>query len=331
MKAERVNCSLCHSDMQQNHKSKAEGGALVVSIITLATMAFEISFGLITGSMALLADGIHMGTHAAALFITVLAYLFTRKLRANPGFSFGTGKIGVLGGYTNALLLGVTALFMVYETVERLINPKPIHFDSAILVAIIGLSVNLLCAFILNKAGHSHADHHSHDHPHHHGSEALHGHADADHRSDHARSGIREHKDSNLSGALAHVAADAATSVLAIAALLFGKYAGWNFLDTVIGFLGAVLILRWSWELLKDSGSVLLDFGDFSEELGLIRDRLESDGCEVRDLHLWRFSENERSLILTLRDAKGRSSEAIRKSISDIIDADHVTIEVHSA
>jgi cation diffusion facilitator family transporter len=294
-----ANCTNCTSEGPAG-RSKAETKALMVSVITLATMAAEIAFGILSGSMALLADGIHMGTHALALFIAAAAYFFARRQRSNPGFSFGTGKVGVLGGYTNALLLGVTALFMIYESVNRLVHPGPILFNEAIIVAVLGLIVNLVCAFILN-------DGHDHDHGHKQG-----------------------HGDSNLRAALIHVLADAMTSVLAIGALCTGKFLGWSFLDPAVGLLGAALILRWAWGLLRDTGSLLLDFGDYGEEVERIRKRLEADGSMVRDIHIWRYSETDRSLMLTVKDPRGRSGEEIRKALgAEIGPFAHVTVEVH--
>ncbi len=317
------NCVVCSGE-ERAARSKGESRATVVSIITLATMAVEIAFGVVTGSMALLADGIHMGTHALALFVTVLAYLLARKFRSDPGFSFGTGKVGVLGGYTNAILLGVTALFMIYEAVNRLLHPQEIRFNEAILVAIIGLAVNLVCAFLLKDAhdhGHAHAHDRSPEHSHGHD----HGH---DHDRQHARVRDHRHADSNLKGALLHVVSDALTSVLAIGALFTGKYLGWNFLDPVVALLGVMMILRWSWGLLRDTGGMLLDFGDYREETARIRGLLESEGSAVCDIHIWRFSENERSLMLTVRDHRGRSSEEIRTALAGVGGFAHVTVEV---
>lgn len=299
-----ANCANCRAD-QPAGRSKAEKRALAVSIITLATMAAEITFGILSGSMALLADGIHMGTHALALFLAAIAYFFARKQRSNPGFSFGTGKVGVLAGYTNALLLGVTALFMVYEAVNRLIHPGTILFNEAILVAVLGLIVNLFCAFILNGGG------------------------GPRHESGHDNGEEHGHGDSNLKAALIHVVADAMTSVLAIAALCTGKFLGWGFLDPSVALLGAALILRWAWGLLRDTGSLLLDFGDYREEVERIRKRLEAEGSLVRDIHIWRYSETDRSLMLTVRDPRGRSGEEIRGTLGrEIGPFAHVTVEV---
>ncbi|MDA3901806.1 MAG: CDF family Co(II)/Ni(II) efflux transporter DmeF [Spirochaetes bacterium] len=302
------NCGFHNQSSVPFDSSSAEKRTLIVSVITLITMVVEITFGLITGSMALLADGIHMGTHAFALFITLAAYILSRKLRGNTSFSFGTGKIGVLGGYTNALLLGLTALFMVYESAGRLINPQKIDFNSAIFVAVIGLVVNLVCAIILSGV-------HSHSHG-------------VKKKSNQAEAACSEHKDANLRGAIAHVVTDALTSVLAIGALFLGKYAGYVFLDPLAGFLGAFLILKWSYHLVKDSGSVLLDFGDYQQELADIRERLESQGGQVKDIHLWRYSENDRALMITIADPDLKSADFYRERIADLVYVDHTTIEV---
>lgn len=315
------NCVECGKG-EAGEPKKAEAASVIVSIITLLTMAAEIGFGLLTGSMALLSDGIHMGTHAFALFITAGSYFLARKHRSNPAFSFGTGKIGVLGGYTNALLLGFVALFMVYESVKRFINPETIAFDEAILVAVIGLAVNLACAFILYASGKGEAAHgHAHGHGHEAGHEAGHDH-DHDHDHDHGQ------HDSNLKAALLHVATDAFTSVLAIGALACGKYFKLAWLDSAAGFLGAAMILKWSASLLKSTAFILLDFGDFQKEIGGIRDRVVECGACVRDIHIWRYSENERSLILSLDDPKGRTSAQMRKALGDLGAFHHVTIEV---
>jgi len=308
-----LTCAAC---TQSDAKPQAaEGRALAVAVVTLVTMVAEITFGLLTGSMALLADGIHMGTHALALGVTVGAYALARRWRKHPGFSFGTGKVGVLGAYTNALLLGSTAVFMVTEAVSRLFEPHAIAFDTALWVAGLGLAINLVSVVILGGGYHGHD--HSHDH----------GHEGHDHDHGH------EHKDSNLAAALAHVVADALTSVLAIAALVAAKVWGWNWLDPAVALLGAALILWWAWGLLKNSGAMLLDFGEWGSDVQAIRSRLEGLGSQVRDLHIWRYGENQRSLLLTLSPAPGaQTAEEVRATLGNLTDAfGHVTIEVCGA
>jgi len=298
-------CSCTAAAPTLDKPQAAEGRALVVALVTLVTMAAEIGFGLATGSLALLADGIHMGTHALALGVTVAAYVLARRWSRHPGFAFGTGKIGVLGAYTNALLLAGTALFMVYESVDRILSPQPIAFDTALWVAGIGLAINLVSALILGGHGH---EHEPHDHDHH------------DHSQGH------EHHDSNLRAALAHVLADALTSVLAIAALVSAKVWGWTWLDPAVGLLGAGLILSWAWGLLKDSGALLLDFGDFGPEAEEVRRRVAAGGYRVTDLHIWRFGEDQRSLLLAV--AGTADAAAVRESLGDLAHrCGHITVE----
>jgi cation diffusion facilitator family transporter len=300
-----TNCAGRKSPIRQERR-KSETAAAVVTAITLATMGAEIAFGLITGSIALLADGLHMGTHAFALLVTALAYLASRKLAKHPSFSFGTGKIGVLGGYTNALILGVTAVLMIAESVKRLLHPQAIAFDEAILVAILGLIVNIACAAILNAAGKGH---------------------DHDHGEAHGHGG---HRDSNMRAALVHVMTDALTSVLAIGSLLLGKFIGWTWLDAGAGLLGAAMIIMWAVGLAKDSAAVLLDFGDYSAEIGAIRGKAAEIGVSIEDIHIWRYSENERSLLLTLCDPRGRSVEKLKAALVGAQQYHHATIEVNA-
>jgi cation diffusion facilitator family transporter len=279
----------------------------------LTMMVVEIIAGLLSGSMALLSDGIHMGTHALALCITLGAYVFARRHRRNPGFSFGTGKVGVLGGYTNAVLLIIAGLAIAYESVERLISPVPIRFNEAIAVAVIGLIVNISCAFILSKGndGHNHATAHSHDHC----------------RPSSGK--LRPHHDHNLRAAYLHVITDALTSVLAIIALLIGKNLGWIWADPFVGILGSIVIIKWAVGLIRQTGSILLDLGHFAPEIGAIRQRLEKDGAVVKDIHIWPISENERSLIVSLSTASTRSPKDYHAVIAELSHFDHVTIEVN--
>ena len=295
--------------IQDSGSEGPEKRAGLVALITFITMLAEIFFGLITGSMALLADGIHMGTHALALLITVITYVMARKLKADPSFTFGTGKIKVLGGYTNSLLLGVAAFFMVFESVHRLAYPEPISYNQALAVAMFGLLINLFCAFILLPS-HTEETH-------------VHLSENCPKRADH-----HSHHDSNLKAALVHVLADALTSVLAIAALFSGKYYNWDFMDPAVSILGACMIFKWSLGLLKETGCLLLDFGNYGEEVRSIRQSLAEQGSVVQDIHIWRYSENHRSLMLTVKDSKGRSPDEVRSALSFIGHFDHVTIEV---
>ena len=260
-------------------------------------MVAEILSGLLFGSMALLADGWHMASHASAMGLTALAYYWARKHSDNPRFTFGTGKIGDLAGYSSALLLGLIAFFMAYESIKRLLNPVIIHFDEAILVAIIGLVVNLVSAFLLKEDHHKHEEH---------------------------------HQDHNLRAAYLHVLADSLTSILAIVALLFGKFRGWNFLDPVMGVVGALVISRWSYGLMRDTGRVLLDYNNNQVITRQIKEALaDGEKVSIEDIHVWRVGPGHYSSIISLRTEKKRSPEYYKNRLCHISDLSHVTIEVN--
>lgn len=295
----------CQYNVESGSTATNERVTLIVVIITLVTMITEIVAGIISGSMALLSDGVHMGTHALALFITLGAYIIARRNRSNPSFSFGTGKVGILGGYTNAILLIVAGVFMAIESVERLIAPVRILFNEAIVIAVIGLVVNVLSAFILSKGEGSH----------HHGNH-LH---DVDH----------SHEDHNLKAAYLHVITDALTSVLAIGALLSGKFLGFIWADPFVGILGAIVVIRWAIGLLKSTGAILLDKGDFNDEIKKIRQHLIRNGAVIHDIHIWQLSENNRSLIVSLECGTNRGPQDYHKLISEVATFQHITVEIN--
>lgn len=250
----------------QDEKQPGESRTLIVVGLTLTMMVWEILAGIVYGSMALLADGLHMGSHAVALGIAVFAYRYARRHARSATFSFGTGKVNALGGFTGAILLAVFALYMVIESIDRFINPVAISFNGAILVAIIGLVVNGVSAWTLgNDHGHDHGP--THDH--------------------------------NRRSAYFHVLADALTSLLAIAALLAGKYAGWQWLDPAMGIVGAILITRWAWQLIKDTSLVLLD-QQRSELEAEVRRAVENDDTLISDLHIWSIGPNLHAAIVSL-------------------------------
>ena len=274
--------------------------------LTLVMMVVEIASGMMFGSMALLADGWHMGTHAAALGITLFAYRYARRHAGNDAFSFGTGKVGILGGYTSAIVLGLVALLMVVESVQRLITPEIIRFDEAILVAVIGLVVNLVSAWLL-KDGH----HHDHSHPHNHSHTHRH--------------------DQNLRAAYLHVIADVLTSVMAIVALLAGKMLGWTWMDPVMGLVGALIIARWAWGLLRETGYVLLDKTGDPELTEKIRGAIEEKtDARVVDLHVWQVSEKHYVAILSVVSRDPQPPAYYKDLLPDIQGLDHITIEVHA-
>jgi cation diffusion facilitator family transporter len=277
----------------------------LVILITVIMMTVEISTGYMFGSMALLADGWHMGTHAAALSITVFAYTYARRHADNPRYSFSTGKVGVLGGFASAVVLGVFALFMGGESLKRLFSPVAIQFNEAIGVAIIGLLVNLVCAYLL---------HAKYDHDNDHGNA---------HRHDH------HHHDHNLRAAYLHVMADALTSFLAIFALLTGKHFGWVWMDPVMGIVGAIVITRWSIGLLRDTSRILLDKETTPELTAKIRSTIEADADNlVADLHVWQVSPKDFSIILTVVTHFPQAPDHYKSLLKDIIGNSHIIVEV---
>jgi cation diffusion facilitator family transporter len=281
-----------------------------VVALTAVMMVGEIVAGIVFGSMALLADGWHMATHAAALGIAALAYLFARRQALNSHFTFGTGKFGDLAAFASAVILAIVAIQIAFESVARLVNPVTIAYREAIAVAVLGLVVNLVSAFLLRE---------EHDHGHHHGHSHAHGH---DHGHAH------HHRDNNLRAAYVHVLADAATSVLAIAALLTAAYLQWTWADPVVGIVGAAVIASWAVGLLRSSGSVLLDVNDAGKMEGLIRERLETRGDRVTDLHLWQIGPGHRAAVISLVSDDPLPPSKYKRRLSGIHGLSHVTVEV---
>lgn len=311
----------------QDARRPAERRAFLVMVITALMMVGEIVAGVAFGSMALLADGIHMATHAGALALTAFAYAYARTRANDRRFSFGTGKVNALAGFTNAVLLAVVAVFMAVESVERLVDPRPIDFGPAIAIAAVGLLVNLVCAFLLTGGHeHGHHDHHGHDH---HG----HDHSAHDHHGDHHHHHAHHHhghaEDANLKAAVMHVAADALTSVLAIAALLAGLYLGWTWMDPVMGVLGAVLVGRWAYGLIGGSVRVLLDFQAPSDTADSVRAALEADGdTRVADLHIWSVGPGVYTLVASVVAHTPQPPEVYKARLPHSPSIVHPVIEV---
>lgn len=295
-----------HDFLGAGHDANARRTRWVV-LLTALMMVGEIVAGYATGSMALLADGFHMATHAGALGIAAVAYAYARRNVGNPRYTFGTGKVGDLAGFASALVLGVIALGIAVESARRLAQPVEVAFGEATLVAVIGLAVNLVSAALLS-GGH----HHGHDHGrHHHDHHDHHGH----HRHVH---------DNNLRAAYLHVLADALTSVLAIAALLAGRYGGWVWLDPVMGIVGAVVIARWSWMLMRDAAAVLLDAAD-PHLVGEIRECVETPGdARIRDLHVWQVGPGVHAAIVSV---SGIPAETARERLRPVHELAHLTVE----
>ncbi len=291
----------------------AERGTLAVFWITSLAMIVEVAAGLAFGSMALLADGWHMGSHAVALGLSAFAYVAARRYAADPRFAFGTWKIEVLAGFSSALLLAVIAAWMAAESLLRLLEPRDIRYAEAIAVATLGFAVNVACALILMRAR-SRDEHVMHDAGHHHAHDHGHG-----------------HHDLNLRSAIVHVAADALTSVLAIVALAGGMLAGWGWLDPLMGIIGAALIALWSWGLLRDCGRALLDREIDDTLAARLRKSVEDAGGETRvaDLHLWRVGKRSFACILSVvtHDATLTPS-SVKAGLARYPELAHVTVEI---
>ncbi|UVM70302.1 CDF family Co(II)/Ni(II) efflux transporter DmeF [Pseudomonas alvandae] len=301
MSGSHLNYTHHHMFLGSAHDENAKRTLWVVAL-TVVMMIGEIIAGYITGSMALLADGFHMATHAGALGITAAAYGYAKRHASSQRYSFGTGKVGDLGGFASALILGMVSLGIGVESVMRLLQPTDVQFGSATLIAIVGLIVNIISALLLGH-GHSHG-HDQSDHDHHH-----HGH------------------DNNLKSAYFHVIADALTSVLAIVALLAGRYLGWVWLDPVIGIVGALVIARWAWSLMGVTAAVLLDQTDahIAEE---IRELVEKNGdATITDLHVWQIGPQAHAAIVSVMGDNTVDADSIRERLKPVHEVSHLTVE----
>ncbi len=284
----------------QDRRRDGERRTVVVILLTAVTMVVEIVAGILYGSMALLADGLHMASHAAALTITVAAYVYARRHATDGRYSFGTGKVNALAGFTGALLLAIFASGMAFESFDRLLSPVEIVFNHALVVAVVGLVVNAASVFLLGEGGHSHDHEHEHEH---------------------------EHHDHNLRSAYLHVLADALTSVAAIVALLAGKYFGLVWMDPVMGVVGAILVGRWSWGLLRDTSGVLLDRQAPASITDRVRAVIEPHG-EVLDLHVWSIGPGIHACIVSVGCDAGMGPEDYKTLIPKGLGVVHVTVEV---
>ncbi|MCB1309877.1 MAG: CDF family Co(II)/Ni(II) efflux transporter DmeF [Leptospiraceae bacterium] len=331
-----------HAHQFEPVRSQSERRTIMVVALTLVTMVIELIAGYLSGSIALLADGWHMSTHAAALGISVFAYRYTRKHATDENYSFGTGKVGVLGGFASAVGLAIIALYMAIEAVMRFVEPVTIHFNQAIAVATIGLAVNLLSALLLKD--HDHHDHHvhyerhghhaEHEHHTHHNLHDAQEHPEISHSravSETTDGSTHAHTDHNMKAAYLHVLADALTSVLAIGALSAGKWLGWNWLDPVVAIVGTIVILRWSYGLLRETGGILLDRVPDHQLNEAIRQRIEDDSNDcVVDLHLWRVGSTGHALILSIVTDESREPADYKRMLAGFPELVHVSVEVQS-
>ncbi|MGD0144253.1 MAG: CDF family Co(II)/Ni(II) efflux transporter DmeF [Rhizomicrobium sp.] len=293
--------------------SKNERKTWIVIVICGAMMIVEIGGGALFGSMALIADGLHMSTHAGALLIAALAYTYSRRHAHDARFAFGTGKLGDLAAFTSAIALAMIALLIGYESVIRLLHPVHIAFGEAIPIACVGLCVNLASAWLL-KDDHAHGHSRTHDHDH-----------DDHHRHGHGRD---HHRDLNLRAAYVHVLADAAVSVMAIIGLLTAWRLGWTFMDPAMGIAGAIVIANWSWGLARQAGTMLLDIAPDDHLEHEILERLETNGDRISDLHLWRVGPGHMAAVISLVTHDPAPPHAYKERLADLSSLSHVTVEV---
>jgi cation diffusion facilitator family transporter len=300
-----------HVFLGEGH-DKNERRTWAVIALCAVMMVAEIVGGLLFGSIALVADGLHMSTHASALLLAALAYRYARRHAEDPRFSFGTGKLGDLAGFSSAIVLLMIACLIGYEAVSRLIAPVPISFNEAIPIAILGLIVNIVSALLLSGGGgHDHG--HSHDHAHDHADAHVHGTA---------------HRDNNMRAAIIHVLADAVVSVLVIVGLLLGRTFGWLFMDPLAGLVGAAVIASWSYGLIRDTGAILLDMNPDRGMAERVRATIERDGDRLEDLHLWRLGPGHLGAILSVVTTKPRDAGHYRRLLHHFRNLSHVTVEV---
>jgi cation diffusion facilitator family transporter len=306
-----------HVFLGKDHE-RAERRTWAVIVLCSMMMIAEIIGGVLFGSLALVADGLHMSTHAGALLLAALAYTYARKYANDRNFTFGTGKFGDLAGYSSAIILAMIALLIGYEAVSRLINPVPISFNEAIPIAVLGLAVNVASAWLLSGGQH-HG--HSHDHPHSHG----HSH-DHDHDHNHAH-----HRDNNMRAAVIHVVADAGISVLVIIGLLMARGFGWLWMDPLAGIIGALVIANWSFALIRDTGGILLDRTPDPQMAEKVRNAIETEGDLVTDLHLWRLGPGHLGAIVSVATTKPLEAAYYRQRLAGFTDLSHITVEVQHA
>jgi cation diffusion facilitator family transporter len=329
-----------HIFLGKDH-DRAERRTWAVIILCTVMMIAEIVGGAMFGSLALIADGLHMSTHAGALLLAALAYTYARRYAGDRNFTFGTGKFGDLAGYSSAIVLAMIALLIGYEAVTRFLSPVAIAFNEAIPIAVLGLAVNIASAWLLsgghhhgyghvNSRGHDHRHGHWHGHDHH--DETRHLHADHgeshEHVEAHEHGDGAHHRDNNMRAAIVHVMADAAVSLLVIVGLLLARTFGWLWMDPLAGFIGALVIANWSVGLLRDTGAILLDRNPDPRMAERVRIAIESEGDRVTDLHLWRLGPGHLGAIISVATSAAHGPAHYRKRLAKFAALSHVTVEV---
>jgi cation diffusion facilitator family transporter len=308
-----------HVFLGEGHDKNERRTWAVIALCAIMMVA-EIVGGLLFGSIALVADGLHMSTHASALLLAALAYRYARRHADDPRFSFGTGKLGDLAGFSSAIVLAMIAILIGYEAVSRLFAPVPISFNEAIPIAVLGLIVNIVSALLLGGGNHDHDHSHGHAHDH----EDFRGH---EHSHEHGKA----HRDNNMRAAIIHVLADAVVSVLVIVGLVLARTFGWLFMDPVAGILGAAVIASWSYGLIRDTGAILLDMNPDRSMADKVRATIECDGDRLEDLHLWRLGPGHLGAILSVVTTKPRDAGHYRRLLDRFHNLSHVTVEVQQA
>ena len=304
-----------HSFLGAGHARNERRTWVVISLCT-AMMIAEIIGGLLFGSIALVADGLHMSTHAGALLLAALAYTYARRHVDDPRFTFGTGKLGDLAGFTSAIILAMIAVLIGYEAVTRFIEPVAIRFNEAIAIASVGLAVNVASVWLLGGG-----DDHHHDHGHAHDDAHDHDHHDHPHTHIH-------HRDNNMRAAVVHVLADSAVSILVIGGLVLARLFGWLWMDPLAGIIGAFVIASWSATLIRDTGKILLDMTPDAAMADSLRKTIEADGDSLADLHLWRLGPGHLGAIVSVVTSRQRESAYYRQRLAAFADLSHVTVEV---
>jgi cation diffusion facilitator family transporter len=319
-----------HVFLGTGHERNERRTWMVIALCTVM-MAAEIVGGLLFGSIALVADGLHMSTHASALLLAALAYHYARRHANDERFSFGTGKLGDLAGFTSAIVLAMIAVLIGYEAITRFIWPVAINFNEAIPIAVLGLLVNVASVLLLSGGhqghehgharGHGRAQGHGHSHAH------AHEHDCAD-DADHEHAGLNAHRDNNMRAAVVHVLADAAVSILVIAALLLGRFLGWAWMDPVIGLVGAVVIAAWGYTLIRDTGAILLDMTPDRGMAERMRATIETDGDRLTDFHVWRLGPGHLGAIVSVTTREQRGPDYYQARLARFRSLSHVTVEV---
>jgi len=315
-----------HVFLGEGHE-RNERRTWTVIVLCSFMMVAEIAGGLLFGSIALVADGLHMSTHASALLLAALAYRYARRHAEDDRFSFGTGKFGDLAGFTSAIVLAMIALLIGYEALTRFIWPVPISFNEAIPIAGLGLLVNVASVLLLSGGADrpAHGHDHGHGHEHDHDREAQFEH---EHGHEHVHAAVAAHRDNNLRAVIIHVLADAAVSVLVIVGLLFGRFLGLTWMDPAVGLIGAVAIAAWAYTLVRDTGAVLLDMTPDRGMAERMRAMIETDGDRLTDLHLWRLGPGHLGAIISVATRQERGPDYYQTLLGRFRALSHVTVEV---